>query len=240
MIHHELSDAAESRLHSTFLTKAETAICFHMGNSDDLVGVAAVHDLVRLPFTTCWFEGESQQASTGSAGLFGCLIWLLQDRKELQGICFNRISAPRKNWMLCGYFFSPVPQSGVKSAGSFGPPSMAVALNEFKQWIFVFLSALNCVNVRRVEHSPDEALQKARKKRGKPPLFSYWTLELTFPKSRQVGGSGEGTHAMPRLHLRRGHPRQYAPSKWCWVQPHVVGDKSRGLVHKDYALTSRA
>lgn len=94
---------------------------------------------------------------------------------------------------------------------------------------------MNCTNVGRQEHKPDAALQKARAKRGKQPLFSYWTLEL----NGRDGGAAQsfgGTHASPRVHLRRGHPRQYAPGKWTWVQPHAVGNRELGMVHKDYVI----
>lgn len=102
-----------------------------------------------------------------------------------------------------------------------------------------FLTALNCCNVRRTEHKPDTALQKARAKRGKQPLFSYWTLDIDLDHAQTDRESMGGTHASPRLHLRRGHARQYAEGKYCWVQPHVVGNKKLGMVHKDYrAITS--
>lgn len=96
-----------------------------------------------------------------------------------------------------------------------------------------FLSALHCTNVFRQRHPPSEKLQKARTKRGKAPLFSYWTLQLGQKNER--GESLGGTHASPRVHLRRGHPRQYAPGKYTWVQPHAVGHRELGMVHKDYS-----
>lgn len=96
-----------------------------------------------------------------------------------------------------------------------------------------FLSALHCSNVRRQEHAPDVKLQKARARRGKAPLFSYWTLQLDGKSDR--GADHGGTHASPRVHLRRGHPRQYAPGKWTWVQAHAVGNRAAGIVHKDYS-----
>ena len=95
---------------------------------------------------------------------------------------------------------------------------------------------MNCSNIIKVEHNPDEKLQKARIKRGKKPLFSYWTLQLSIPNEREEGASLGGTHASPRVHLRRGHARQYAPGKYTWVQPCAVGNKSLGVIHKDYAV----
>jgi hypothetical protein len=45
-----------------------------------------------------------------------------------------------------------------------------------------------------------------------------------------------GAHASPRLHLRRGHARQFAPGKWTWVRDCAVGNKVAGVISKDYAL----
>jgi hypothetical protein len=35
--------------------------------------------------------------------------------------------------------------------------------------------------------------------------------------------------------LPRGHPRQYEPGKWTWVQPHARGNRAHGVVQKDYS-----
>lgn len=100
------------------------------------------------------------------------------------------------------------------------------------------LTAMNCVNIERVEHHPPTKLQAARARRGRQPLFSYWTLNLA-DSNRSCGNSG-GSHASPRLHLRRGHPRRLASGSYCWVQPHVVGNKSLGMVHKDYSMAAKS
>lgn len=64
-------------------------------------------------------------------------------------------------------------------------------------------------------------------------------LDIDLDHAQTDRESMGGTHASPRLHLRRGHARQYAEGKYCWVQPHVVGNKKLGMVHKDYrAITS--
>ena len=50
---------------------------------------------------------------------------------------------------------------------------------------------------------------------------------------------GGGTHASPRVHLRRGHIRKIADGRTVWVQACVVGSK-HGMVLKDYKLRSAA
>lgn len=117
----------------------------------------------------------------------------------------------------------------LKQDGDLG--DLAFALS---QWIGAFLSLLNCSNVPRIEHGPPAALQKARKRRGKLPIFSYWTLDLS--QSYIHGAHLGGFHTSPRIHLRRGHMRQYQVGRWCWVSPHAVGNKALGVVHKDYKM----
>nr|MCF1501516.1 hypothetical protein [Allorhizobium sp. Av2] len=49
-------------------------------------------------------------------------------------------------------------------------------------------------------------------------------------------GTGGGSHASPRLHLRRGHLRRL-PEKTVWVRAAMIGAASEtGTVTKDYRL----
>ena len=91
---------------------------------------------------------------------------------------------------------------------------------------------LSCVNVDTIELKPDQALQKARQKRGKLPLFSSWVCVLKG-KSAQGEWLG-GTHASPRLHYRRGHVRNLEDGRTVWVRECMVGNKELGLVEKSY------
>lgn len=101
-------------------------------------------------------------------------------------------------------------------------------------------AVMACSNVRTRDHKPDAALNKKRAKAGKVPLVSYKTLEIVVPNTRyEGGGSGGGTHASPRVHLRRGHIRKIADGRTVWVQACVVGSK-HGMVLKDYKLRSAA
>jgi hypothetical protein len=98
-----------------------------------------------------------------------------------------------------------------------------------------FLAALACVNVIPVETLAPAKLNKKRVKRGKKPILSHWTLVIKN-KNSTVGAVGDGTHASPRLHLRRGHIREFSPGKYTWVQPCVVGTNKDGIITKDYKL----
>lgn len=98
-------------------------------------------------------------------------------------------------------------------------------------WIGTFLNVLNCVNVKTHTVDAPASLNKKRAKSGKPPIYSYKTLVLK-PSVAQRANQG-GTHETPRIHLRRGHIKHRRTGDYWW-QPHLVGDKERGVVMKDY------
>lgn len=98
------------------------------------------------------------------------------------------------------------------------------------------ITALACSNSAEPEDvPPPKYINDKRIKKGKTPFYSYKILTLSSssdPESRHLGG----THASPRVHLRRGHVRRLA-EKTVWVNACVVGDKSKGVVEKDYAVS---
>ncbi len=100
------------------------------------------------------------------------------------------------------------------------------------------IDVLNCSNVVTVDNPPPEALNRKRLKNGKPPVYAYKTLHIVKPQN-ETKGSGASCSPSgrlgPRLHLRRGHIRRI-PGKQVWVSSCMVGEKSRGVVHKDYAV----
>lgn len=216
----------------------EKAISFHMGRVEGLQCIDPISELIRLPFHVCWFECVN--ISKEYSETYGVLATEIEEEIVLDIFCKK---TNHKIWEIFGYS-SLKKDTNNRISFCVGPKEIYKTDHSKHYTNFIdaitfdvgrFLSALNCQNVKRVEHKPDAALNKARQKRGKLPLFSFWTLELDFDRS-QRGQSCGGTHASPRLHLRRGHPRQYAPGVWTWVQPHVVGNKNLGIVHKDYAM----
>lgn len=210
-----------------FNAVASQSICFNMGDIDEFPEIAPVYELVREPFPTCWFEFNFTYTD-GKQIILGMLVVV---RDQVQITSFRR---KHKQWMIRGVIFA----DSLSSSNNFEAfPAIDIVANELKEHKLVlstFLSALSCNNVKRIEHNPEPQLQKARQKHGKQPLFSHWTLELSIPKSSQENAQPNGTHVSPRVHLRRGHPRQYAQGKWTWVQPCVVGT-GKGIVTKDYA-----
>lgn len=213
----------------------ENVICFDAGEVINLSDFKIIPELARLPYESCWIEFTHRGEIGGclaheSGGVVVCqfwaklneygwcygFTWTFEPRTPHETICFTEIIAREH-----------LKDEEIKQIHKDKNFTASIVLK--------FLSALNCTNVKRREHKAPEKLQKAREKRGKKPLFSYYTLELDLPKSRTFGVDLGGTHASPRVHLRRGHPRQYEPGKWCWVQAHAVGNKALGMIHKDYA-----
>lgn len=99
-----------------------------------------------------------------------------------------------------------------------------------------FLAALSCSNSATAESlPPNPALNTKRRKAGKTPFFTYKILTISGNSGQSLEAAGGGTHGSPRVHLRRGHIRRL-PEKTVWVNACVVGDKSKGLVQKDYRV----
>lgn len=220
--------------------KADEAICFDMGPVDLIDSVSHVPQLVRLPYPVCWFEGTVFR--DGKATVVGALASCLDSENPNHIALFVfRHGAGLDKWAIYGMArLAPeddrvdvaVSHTDLESKETSVPYGIC-------SWVCSFLSALHCTNVERIEERPPEKLQKARRRRGKKPLFSTWTLCLALPRLPTDRSDQGGTHSSPRLHLRRGHHRQYVPGKWCWVEAHVVGNKAMGLVHKDYQVVPR-
>lgn len=114
------------------------------------------------------------------------------------------------------------------------------AFGESVRAFIYFFSVLACSNVEKRLNQPSPERNARRARQGKLPLFDYWTLHIILdrPAADQKPYQG-GTHASPRVHLRRGHIRRLESGKTVWVQSCVVGwrpDKPGGIL-KDYAVT---
>ncbi len=107
----------------------------------------------------------------------------------------------------------------------------AMALNAFY--------ILGCSNVQTEDHAAPAALNKKRAKSGKFPVLEYKTLVLKPGAPRVAGQSMGGTHASPRVHLRRGHVRRIQSGRRVWVQACVVGS-THGMILKDYKVCAEA
>lgn len=103
------------------------------------------------------------------------------------------------------------------------------------QWAAHIFRLLRCKNVGTVDNPAPAALNKKRTAAGKVPIFSHKTLHLQVPAEYQKNPHQGGTHASPRIHLRRGHIRTISGDRELWIEETTVG-KKHGIVHKDYQL----
>lgn len=208
---------------------AKNAMCFSMPDMSVCPRVEQRPELLRLPYASCWIEGRGRTETHDGIVAMICH----QKADGFVAIAYTRTTVQSaKRWFPYGGF-----GWNVESGWVYQPelrPTIQLA-EAYAEWLGSFLNLINCVNVAREEHHPSDQLQKARAKRGKLALYSYWTLNLNLDTSERSESLG-GTHASPRLHLRRGHTRQHHPGRWCWVNPHAVGNKKLGVVHKDYAI----
>lgn len=109
----------------------------------------------------------------------------------------------------------------------------------------LFVKLLNCKNISSSKVEPDAKLKKRALKRGKQDVYSYHILELTpFNKNSNSGEEGGSSGIKKRVHLCRGHFREYTEEKplfgkysgLFWVESHVRGRENVGFVDKDYHI----
>jgi hypothetical protein len=67
--------------------------------------------------------------------------------------------------------------------------------------------------------------------------WNWKLVDIDLGKIRLRTLQGGGTHASPRWHIRRGHWRTLADGRRVFVQPCEVGDRARGGIVKDYAVS---
>jgi len=223
---------------------AKSAVCFYIDSPESYQGLSSSLKFQRLPYEICWFEtplyinfqnGDTLNFKRGALlrehfidGEYTISGFLLtnktQDKKWAIDQCFT--TKVGSGDVFFHYLYENMEERNIKDR-----------VEVFLQLIDIFLQAKSCKNVTSVKNNPPEKLNKKRIKNGKVPLFSYWTLNLDFGNPVTSGENGGGTHASPRLHLRRGHAREYSPGKFTWVQPTVVGNKKIGVVMKDYKVS---
>lgn len=210
------------------------AMCFDIGNEYGVVGLQSIPGMFLLPYQTCWFE-LAPTTLTDDLAHIGMLAHLQED-KEVTIYFFKRGRSRQDPWWFIGFARNCVETDFPEGRGISGHfwPTAAGGLQNLVALLWAYLSAMNCVNVSKVETRADEKVQKARLRRGKRPLFSFWTLSIDLDRGPANNNSSGGSHASPRLHLRRGHARQFSPGRWTWVNAHAVGNKESGMVHKSY------
>ncbi|MBP7983250.1 MAG: hypothetical protein KAY97_00190 [Chromatiaceae bacterium] len=217
-------------------SQIKNSIWFAAGEANLFYKMKANHDLCSLPYDEMVIE--FQVLKTPSDIYRSSMIKVLQKVDENKVKVAN-ITRHSNGWHYYGsYWVIFNIDKIIVDNISYSVPGNLEDIDKHMdmdtQVLLSFLSCINCVNVKQVEHQANRQPGKASTSR--KPLYSFWTLEIDKSKNQSMGLPLGGTHASPRIHLRRGHARQYKPGVYCWVQPCLVGKKEAGVIHKDYSL----
>ena len=114
----------------------------------------------------------------------------------------------------------------------------------------LYTEILNCQNIITKEVTPPEKLNRKRIRNGRLPLYSYKILEVVKgkPKTKNAG-SVPWDYKSPetvRFHLCRGHFKTFTEERplfgkysgTFWWNPQSRGDRSKGVVEKEYKVTT--
>jgi hypothetical protein len=104
---------------------------------------------------------------------------------------------------------------------------------------YACIALLASTSVTVAEEVVSEAINRKRLAVGKSPLYSHTVVTINHNRLNRAGG-GDGTHASPRLHWRRGHVRHYRSGAVSWIAPTLVGCADRGIVTHDYRVKARS
>lgn len=235
-----LRDAARYQVAKALLIGCEFFDC---GDPDDFtIAGDDLWNAARPPYPNTVmqfaFEHDGRQ--------FPCLVFVRQSGTD-EFVVFTGTRDVYGHWWTSGQFLWARTANGGWGIGGDGTQNLlgdtfgemasrqreAVGKSVAVAWSVFAVMA--CSNVRPMEHQPAEALNRKRQKAGKMPLVTYKTLEIIAPSGRTESVASGGTHASPRVHLRRGHIRRLSDGRTVWVQACVVGQK-HGMVVKDYRV----
>lgn len=230
---HDLADFLGDRLGGAaqpYLDSLRQAVKFSCGEPA-LLPRAGLRDLpsIRPPFELTCLEFEFEAGPIVSTAV------VVRDEGRDDTISLWGASRQRGEhaWRLLSPRFVQATADGYRFLG--GAPHHDAATVYLGAALTVF-QVLRCVNVKTEQHAPDAKLNRKRAIAGKCPVFEYKTLAINVPNDRRNGTPGGGTHASPRLHLRRGHIRRLADGRFVWVRNTIVGAIDKGVVFKDYML----
>lgn len=205
----------------------------------------------RLPYENCYMEFHYEESNTVEA-----VILREESRDGEIIICGDWIATTPENGMAFepqgGSFefknndqYTPVPgvatkigiYNHAKKTWANDMVELEDSMTDLIHKVIATLQVMNCSNIEYIDHESPQQLNKKRIHKNKPPIYSFKTLCIKKNKVASKNRNEENTHASPRLHLRRGHIRRCHSGINTWVQPCVVGDKTKGIVHKEYAMS---
>jgi len=233
-------------------SKLCASVKFDIGDTSQLESLADLSNFAffELPYPVCTFQVCKEDTKTH-------FIFLAIDHEDGQ-ITFSLFLGSKGRWISFPvWLVIDKPCDGNNNQYGFSVCDVKTGQQLFRdsngflscdlmseeQMYFVFylfemarsIEVFSCSNVYTIEHKPSENLNKSRIKKKKIPFFSYHTLHINGQSTKQDTDKS-GTHASPRLHLRRGHIRRLPDGRKIWVRHCLVGDKNKGFVTKDYSV----
>lgn len=125
------------------------------------------------------------------------------------------------------------------------PSGIASELVNLLKPALLTLVFLHCKNVTTEVVTPDPALVKRRRERGRPPLCRYTTVQVHAFGNRAAPRATSGQRdTLQGHHIVRGHFKHYTPDKKLfgkfvgtyWWAMHAAGSKDAGRILKDYVI----
>lgn len=118
------------------------------------------------------------------------------------------------------------------------------AVNQISYVVWLSLSLCHCQNVAAVEHITPTKLLKAQSKRGRLPILSHYTLAIEPMLKRLAGCAPAGTSLQARLHICRGHFKDYRHGGGLfgkqrglyWWDMTLRGSSKKGVIVKNYTV----
>lgn len=209
-----------------------------------------------LPFRECSFQFDvtSEAADYGALNaVLPCESWIVLAKEDGRLVTFSvwhRLKLPdismRARWISAGRWIlnrDSSERDGVVDVAQWSEfefdkdfirRACEQGLEKADAAIGVLASALTvmntCTNLATETVEAPAALNKKRVRNGKLPIYSYKVLVIKRgAQSVRLGGSASS----PRVHLVRGHIKRRKTGNFWW-QPFARGDKSKGVVMKDY------
>lgn len=197
--------------------------------------------VLKPPFDDCYFEISGPPSSPYREGV----LVRRQESGRVEGEFFVYRG---ETWIDPGFtWFTDYGAMPSEGALPHAPPSA------FGDWDSIFFNEALVFSIKHVidlccvmgtkhaalEHVPaPERLNAQRADKGRPPLFEYRILTIDMASAERA--EGEGTHASPRLHWRRGHVRSLEDGRKIAIKPCLVGVADRGVISKDYRVAAPA
>lgn len=234
LTHTWIDQYAGTALDEFLREKVADAVQFDCGDADEIPRVKGDEWVdARAPFPTTLLQFETPNAPLKSHVL---ILWHEAAHGGVAIMGAERARSDKKWRTILPRHITRNDDGSFRFEG-YGHDEGHQASQRFFALAMNLFYVLGCSNVATVDNAAPAALNKKRVKAGKFPVIEHKTLIVKLDATRTGGQLGGGTHASPRVHLRRGHVRRIKNGRRVWVQACVVGSK-HGMVLKDYKIST--